>query len=124
MFWPALAEAGPFLVMERLACGPTLVVTLAVLFEEFGSAVELETVALLVMLPEATGAVMEIVRVASELPLLSGPGVVQVMTEPTGAPQDHPVPNPLGDVTPPGSVLATVIVPLAGSVPRLETPIV
>src|SRR5258707_475977 len=124
MFWPALTEAGPFLVMERLACGPTLVVTLAVLLEAFGSAVELETVALLVMLPEATGAVMEIVKVGSELPLLRGPGVVQVMTEPTGAPQGHPVPDPLGEVTLAGSVLATVIVPLAGSVPRFETSIV
>ena len=112
-------------VIERFACGPTLVVTLAVLFEETGSATELETVALLVTLPVAIGAVMEMVSAGSELPLVSGPEFVQVIVEPDGAPQIQPVPVPVtGEPKPAGSVSVTVMAPLVESGPRLETSIV
>src|ERR1700741_991020 len=108
MFWPALTEAGPVLVMARLACGPTFVVTLAGLFELSGSATELETVALLVILPVVSGAVIAIVSVGSVPLPARGPGCVQVMVEPTGAPQLQPLPQPPAPGTAPGSVSGRV----------------
>src|SRR5207302_9756891 len=129
MFWPGLTGVGDggetiVFVTARLACGPTFVVTLALLLDGVGSETELETLALLVMLPLATGAVMETVSVGNELPLASGPGLVQVMVPPEGAPQVQPVPDALAALTPAGSVSTTVMTPLVGSGPRFETSIV
>src|SRR5438270_883140 len=109
MFWPSVTAGGPLLVMATWGFGPMFVVTLAVLFDGAGSETELETVALLVMLPLAIGAVIETVRAGSELPLVSGPGLVQVMVPPDGAPQVQPVPDALAALTPAGSVSTTVM---------------
>src|SRR5207302_10658528 len=123
MFWPGLTGVGDggettVFVTARLACGPTFVVTLAVLLDGVGSETELETVALLVTLPLAIGAVMETVSVDSELPLVSGPGLVQVMVPPEGVPQVQPVPDALAALTPAGSASTTAPTPPVGTWPR------
>src|SRR5207237_10560345 len=120
MICPATTPAGPLFVMARSACGTTVVGTLAVLLALFVSIAE-ETVALFIIPPPVTGAVIAIVSVASELPVVMIVVFVHVIVPPAGAPHVQPVPEPLAAVTPAGSVSTTVIVPTVGSGPLLMT---
>src|SRR5438105_2927928 len=79
MFCPALTLAGPVFVMARSACGPTLVVALAVLLFGFGSLVVAETVAVFVTLPLKFADVLYVAVMITAWPALSDPIVVETV---------------------------------------------
>src|SRR5438552_1674125 len=102
---------GPFFVIDRSACALTVVFDDAVLFAPLLS-FAFETVALSVAVTPFAGAVIVNVRFGNVLPLLMTAVLVQVIVPPDGAPHDQFVPDPLAPLTPAGSVLTTVVVPL------------
>src|SRR2546421_8265456 len=95
----------------------TVVVTETLLFDDFGSAVFAETVAVSVMVPPAAGAAALIV-IGVALPTGTD-CAVQPMKFPWAA-QVHPVPEALPKATPAGRVLVTTTF-CAVVGPRLET---
>src|SRR5712692_2040500 len=111
-----MTPPGPFFTIETSACGTTLVLAEAVFFAPFKSFGD-ETVALSVTSPPFAGAVIDIVR-AGKVPLLPITAIDEhMMIPPDGAPHVQPDPDPLAALTPAGSVLLTLVVPLVGSGP-------
>ena len=102
----ATTVAGPVLVIERSATGPTAVVTELVLLAALGSAVAADTVAVLVRVAAIGGAVTTTVMAGAVVPVASAGRVQVTETLPTFV---HVQPVPVADtnVTPAGSVSST-----------------
>src|SRR3954462_8467533 len=120
MFWPAMAEVGPVLVVLRSDCATTVTDCVAVLLPLFGSPVPEMTLAVSTAGPEA-GAVIESVSGGAEPGGAIVVAFVQVATPPLSEPQLHPAPEKVNEVTPLGKVLETPTVPLVASGPALVT---
>src|SRR5436853_2543779 len=118
MFWPAVTPPAPFFVIETSTCALTVVFPVALLFALLLS-FAFDTVAVSLAVPPFDGAVIVNVMFGNVLPLAITALDVQVIVPPDGAPHVQFVPDPLAPVTPAGSVLTTIVVPLVGSGPLL-----
>ena len=112
---------GPVFVTKRSDDALTVVDSLAELLAGVGSDVGLDTNTLFVIEPPSDGAVTITVILLADAPDASEAALVHVSTPPTGPVHTHPVPVAETNVTPVGSVSATVIVPAASLGPAFET---
>jgi hypothetical protein len=114
MFCPAVALAGPVLVMPRSETAVIVVVTVAVLFPGMGSFAGDVAVAVFVIGPAAAGAFAVMVIGGADAPTPRAGAAVLGHVQVTVLPEIEHVQNDpaaVGDVTPAGSVSIMVRLP-------------